>query len=317
MKKLTLLLTLLLFVPVIPAAQCDYYCADANIDGSINVGDAVYIMNYLYSGGPPPLDNDLECANWDNFLTLTVNDVWWILKWVFGQAWPPEECPPTGAPIAPVVDSSTTLYYTDWVSYGAGAGVIALTLQKELEWYVFGLSFPLRIRIDGEIPAIDSVVFADYLFVGYTVYEDSGEVAIGIVPLFSNDDWIAKQIAHIYVSTPAAPGIASVSMEWVSLTPVQAPTQDSSVIPMFLNYFDNGVEPLLEPHCCLVPGDANMDGSANIGDAIFIINCVFKDCLGHDCESQIDANCDGAWNLGDAVYIVNYVFRSGPPPCCF
>jgi hypothetical protein len=27
---------------------------DLNCDGVIDVGDAVYIMNYLYRGGPPP-----------------------------------------------------------------------------------------------------------------------------------------------------------------------------------------------------------------------------------------------------------------------
>jgi parallel beta-helix repeat protein len=31
--------------------------ADANGDGSVNIGDAVYLTNYVYKGGPPPVQN--------------------------------------------------------------------------------------------------------------------------------------------------------------------------------------------------------------------------------------------------------------------
>ena len=72
------------------------------------------------------------------------------------------------------------------------------------------------------------------------------------------------------------------------------------------------------PTC--VCGDANGDGSVNVGDAVYIINYVFKGgpapvplpCCG-------DANNDGSVNVGDAVYLINYVFKGGPAPgpnCC-
>jgi hypothetical protein len=66
-------------------------------------------------------------------------------------------------------------------------------------------------------------------------------------------------------------------------------------------------------------GDVNYDGAVNLGDAIYIMNGVFKCgtplpdpvCLG-------DVNADGACNIGDTVYLMNYIFRGGPPPepCC-
>ncbi len=316
MKKGLFLCAILLLAAAIPATACEYECGDANIDGQVNVGDAVYIMDYLYNGGPPPLDIDLECGNWDNYLTLTVHDVWRIIKYVFSEGWPPDECPPTGPPIDPQVDSTSTLYYTDWIPSGSSSAVIALTLHKDIDTRVYGVSFPLRIRVHGEIPTIDSVVFAYDHFVGYTVYEETGDVAIGMVPLLTDYDWIAKQVAFVYVSMPPEPNQRTVTMEWVNLTPVQAPTEDSSLIPMYVNSYGGAAKPLLEPHCCLVPGDANTDGMVNVGDAVFIIGCVFLDCLGHECENQIDANCDGSWNLGDAVYLINYIFRGGPLPCC-
>ncbi len=69
--------------------------------------------------------------------------------------------------------------------------------------------------------------------------------------------------------------------------------------------------------CDCTPGDANNDGAINIGDAVYIINYIFKSgpapipyalCSG-------DANCDCAVNIADAVYLINYIFKSGPPPC--
>jgi len=68
--------------------------------------------------------------------------------------------------------------------------------------------------------------------------------------------------------------------------------------------------------CDCIPGDANGDCQANVGDAVYIINYVFKGgpapvpyeiCSG-------DANGDCQANVGDAVYLINYVFKSGPPP---
>jgi hypothetical protein len=69
--------------------------------------------------------------------------------------------------------------------------------------------------------------------------------------------------------------------------------------------------------CDCMPGDANGDGSINVGDAVYLISFVFKGgpaptpyatCSG-------DANCDCAANVGDAVFIIAYVFKGGPAPC--
>jgi hypothetical protein len=62
-------------------------------------------------------------------------------------------------------------------------------------------------------------------------------------------------------------------------------------------------------------GDANGDSNPNVGDAVHIINYVFK---GGEAPVPIeagDANCDGNCNVGDAVYLINYVFKGGDAPC--
>ncbi len=69
----------------------------------------------------------------------------------------------------------------------------------------------------------------------------------------------------------------------------------------------------------VVCGDANGDGTVNIGDAIFVINYVFKGGPAPDPLCSADANGDGPVNVGDAVYLINFIFNGGPAPidpCC-
>ncbi len=62
-------------------------------------------------------------------------------------------------------------------------------------------------------------------------------------------------------------------------------------------------------------GDANSDGGANVGDAVFLINYVFKGGPAPNPIEAGDANCDDLVNVGDAVYLINFVFKDGPVPC--
>ena len=71
--------------------------------------------------------------------------------------------------------------------------------------------------------------------------------------------------------------------------------------------------------CQIVCGDANGDGDPNVGDAVYLINYVFKGGPAPDPVCAGDTNGDGDANVGDAVYLINYVFKGGPAPhegCC-
>ena len=63
-----------------------------------------------------------------------------------------------------------------------------------------------------------------------------------------------------------------------------------------------------------VMGDANGDGSTNVGDAVYLISYIFKGGAPPPNLNAADANADCSANVGDAVYLISYVFRSGPPP---
>jgi hypothetical protein len=68
-----------------------------------------------------------------------------------------------------------------------------------------------------------------------------------------------------------------------------------------------------------VCGDANNDEAVDLGDAVSLINYIFKGgppptpvCIG-------DADGGNAVNVADVVYVVNFVFKGGPMPvedCC-
>lgn len=68
--------------------------------------------------------------------------------------------------------------------------------------------------------------------------------------------------------------------------------------------------------CCNVPGDANDDGQGNVGDAVYLINFIFKGGAFPPCMNEGDANADCQVNVGDAVFMINFVFKGGPAPVC-
>lgn len=99
-------------------------------------------------------------------------------------------------------------------------------------------------------------------------------------------------------------------------------TGSGTIDTAYLNGVVTGVKPLYQDYVPSVTpitfrvgirGDANGDGTINVGDAVYIVNYVFRGGPAPD-SYQGDANGDGNINIGDAVFIVNYVFRGGPPP---
>jgi hypothetical protein len=67
-----------------------YVCGDANGDGNINIGDAVYVSEYIFHSGPPPDPLEAGDANCDG--SINVGDVVYIHNYVFCGG-PPPCCP--------------------------------------------------------------------------------------------------------------------------------------------------------------------------------------------------------------------------------
>jgi len=69
--------------------------------------------------------------------------------------------------------------------------------------------------------------------------------------------------------------------------------------------------PLGIPFC----GDLNDNGLIDPGDAIFLMNYLFRGGEAPQPLCRGDANCNGDRDPGDIVLLLNYLFKGGVPPC--
>lgn len=94
----------------------------------------------------------------------------------------------------------------------------------------------------------------------------------------------------------------------------QLPIHSSVMYSTTSNYF--AVSDAVNVNIQYLCGDVTRDDSADLGDVVFLVNCVFKYGPLPDPITDGDLNCDGNCNIGDAVYMVNYIFRDGTDLCC-
>ena len=67
-------------------------CGDANSDGSSDVSDAVYIINFAFAGGNPPDPIEAGDVNCDG--SVDVSDAVYIINYAFAGG--AEPCDPSG-----------------------------------------------------------------------------------------------------------------------------------------------------------------------------------------------------------------------------
>ena len=63
-------------------------------------------------------------------------------------------------------------------------------------------------------------------------------------------------------------------------------------------------------------GDANGDGTIDVGDIVFLVNYLLLGAYGPDPLEAGDADCNGEVDVGDVIYLVNYLLLGGWPPGC-
>jgi FG-GAP repeat/Dockerin type I domain len=68
--------------------------------------------------------------------------------------------------------------------------------------------------------------------------------------------------------------------------------------------------------CCNLPGDANGDGSASIGDVTFLIQRIFSGGPAPECCQEADSNADGSISIADVTTMISRIFLGGAAPSC-
>ena len=65
----------------IESLYCDVPRGDANGDGKIDIGDVVYLINYLFKGGPPPYPLVVGDVNYDG--VVDIGDVVYLMNYLY------------------------------------------------------------------------------------------------------------------------------------------------------------------------------------------------------------------------------------------
>lgn len=71
---------------------CDYLCGDVDDSGNVDMDDIVYIINYMFAGGPipePEGSGDVDCS-----ANIDIDDIVYIINYMFGGG--PLPCDPNG-----------------------------------------------------------------------------------------------------------------------------------------------------------------------------------------------------------------------------
>jgi hypothetical protein len=74
------------------AEVCDCMPGDANNDGEVNVGDAVYLISYVFKGGPPPVPYAICSGDANCDCQCNVGDAVFIISYVFKGGPAPCDC---------------------------------------------------------------------------------------------------------------------------------------------------------------------------------------------------------------------------------
>ena len=79
---------------VIGKLKCEYvnFCGDCDGSESVDIDDAVYLINYIFSGGPPPdpyENGDVDCSG-----SVDIDDVVYVIGYIFSGGYMP--CDPNG-----------------------------------------------------------------------------------------------------------------------------------------------------------------------------------------------------------------------------
>jgi hypothetical protein len=61
--------------------NCNFVCGDANGDGEVNIGDAVFLISYVFKGGPAPVPLCAGDANGDG--DVNIGDAVYLIAYVF------------------------------------------------------------------------------------------------------------------------------------------------------------------------------------------------------------------------------------------
>ncbi len=81
-----------IFIDMTANPSQSYLCGDADASGAVDIDDVVYLINYIFGGGPAPVPlaaGDADCSG-----NIDIDDVVYLINYIFGGG--PAPCDPDG-----------------------------------------------------------------------------------------------------------------------------------------------------------------------------------------------------------------------------
>ena len=299
---------------VSPITANSQVCGDVNEDGSLDLLDQAYIIDYLFRGGPPP--PDFSVAEIDGYEKLTMRDYAYLDNH-FCQGGIPPICTSLLPPIQPAPDSLFLLSHTQWIDSGVTNTIITIELFNPIQLEAFSLAFKLKIGNDTpQIDSIESICASCHWF----VVSISGSAAKVSVPNVCSqiDSTIVTINAYVEISPSSQRRQVSMTLTQ-QFSPEQAPTPDSSLITMLIDRDLNAWQPVII--CCFQDrGDLNGDGDyGTILDLTHLVDYIFRGSGdAGSCPDEADVNNDGdPATVLDLTTLIDYIFRGGELTSCY
>lgn len=240
---------------------------DCDFSGAVNTADMVYLVNYLFAGGPVPDLIDCDC---DGFPGVNYGDLWQLTQGLFGAA---------------------TLYPSPGTDYPIPSTVKFLALGQ-----------PDGTTITSASIVVDAPRQVDCLLLSYsfaprpgqatlncTGVDFTGSVASGLASVIDNTaktltihsgapntlppttNW--RLFATANFALAGAPGTG------VTLTPVSVAPTWPVLLAQAAYAGTNGIRvmiPIFVPFSLMNVGDADCSGSVDISDVVYLITYIFQ-----------------------------------------
>jgi len=84
-------------------SDCICFPGDANGDGLVNVGDAVFVITFVFRGGGPPIPYGLCSGDSQGDCFCNVGDAVYIINWVFRDGPPTVTCEEWRSNCGPII----------------------------------------------------------------------------------------------------------------------------------------------------------------------------------------------------------------------
>ena len=158
-------------------------CGDANADQLVNVTDAVYVIAYIFSGGPAP--NPLEAGDVNCDGLVNIADVVYLINYIFAGGPAPCDCDPETAKMGGSdVDlhsrQRATLKLATGSSLSSASHAADVAVSSETEIAAVQLAFTIPADLVGRIvPQKTERSEKMQLFYGYS----DGQLNVGLICL--------------------------------------------------------------------------------------------------------------------------------------